>query len=130
MKFLTKFEVYFMCTLIHENIFLPTMRCPKFIPPSLEIIKFRLIKVYTDEGGIKQLNHGLSAFTGDNPLEDYLTYRRTNHGISITYLCLTLKAPITTAVDDIHKYFSLFSEKIRLDILSKSSARQRIHIKN
>ena len=24
--------------------------------------------------------------------------------------------PITTAADDIHKYFSLFSEKIRLDV--------------
>ena len=47
-------------------------------------------------------------------------------------ICLTLKAPITTAADDIHKYFSLFffSEKIRLDISSESSARQRIHMKN
>ena len=34
---------------------------------------------------------------------------------------LTLKAPITTATDDIH-----FSEKIRLDVSSESSARQRI----
>ena len=39
---------------------------------------------------------------------------------------LTLKAPSTTAADDIHKY----SEKIRLDVSSESSARQRIHIKN
>ena len=39
---------------------------------------------------------------------------------------LTGKAPITTAADDIHKYFFVvFSEKIRLDV-----ARQRIHMKN
>ena len=38
--------------------------------------------------------------------------------------------PITAAADDIHKYFSFFSEKIRLDVSSKSSARQRIHMKN
>ena len=44
---------------------------------------------------------------------------------------LTLRAPITTAADDIHKYFSLFfSEKIRLDVSSESSARQRIQLKN
>ena len=47
------------------------------------------------------------------------------------HLHLTLKAPITTAADDIHKYFLLFfSEKIRLDVASESSARQRIHMKN
>ena len=45
-------------------------------------------------------------------------------------LVLTLKVPITTAADDIHKYFSCFSEKIRLDISSESSARQRIHMKS
>ena len=44
--------------------------------------------------------------------------------------CLPLKAPITTAADNIHKYFLLFSEKIRLDVSSESSARQRIHMKN
>ena len=44
---------------------------------------------------------------------------------------LTLKAPITTAADDIHEYFfHCFSEKIRLDVSSESSARQRIHMKN
>ena len=46
---------------------------------------------------------------------------------------LTLNAPITTAADDIHKYFFIvffFSEKIRLDVSSESSARQRIHMKN
>ena len=44
---------------------------------------------------------------------------------------LTLKAPITTAADDIHKYvFIVFQKKIRLDVLSESSARQRIHMKN
>ena len=44
---------------------------------------------------------------------------------------LTLKAPMTTAADDIHKYFfHCFSEKIRLDVSSESSARQRIHLKH
>ena len=44
---------------------------------------------------------------------------------------LTLKAPITTAADDIHKYFfHCFSEKTRLDVSSESSAGQRIHMKN
>ena len=44
---------------------------------------------------------------------------------------LTLKAPITTAADDIHKkFFHCFSEKIRLDVSSESSARQRIPMKN
>ena len=44
---------------------------------------------------------------------------------------LTLKAQIRTAADDIHKYFFIvFSEKIRLDVSSESSARQRIHMKN
>ena len=46
-------------------------------------------------------------------------------------VALTLKAPITTEADDIHKYFfHCFSEKIRLDVSSESSARQRIHMKN
>ena len=36
----------------------------------------------------------------------------------------------TTAADNIHKkFFHCFSEKIRLDILCESSARQRNHIK-
>ena len=36
---------------------------------------------------------------------------------------LTLKAPITTAADDIHKHFFIvFSEKIRLDVSSVSSS--------
>ena len=43
---------------------------------------------------------------------------------------LALKAPITTAADDVLKIFSWFSEKIRLDVSSESSARQRIHMKN
>ena len=43
---------------------------------------------------------------------------------------LTLKAPIATAADDIHKYFLIFfPEKIRRDISCESSARQRIHMK-
>ena len=45
-------------------------------------------------------------------------------------MTLTLKAPITTAADDIHIYLLLFSEKIILDVSSESSARQRIHMKN
>ena len=37
---------------------------------------------------------------------------------------------LTTEADDIHKYFfHSFSEKIRLDVSSESSARQRIHMK-
>ena len=40
---------------------------------------------------------------------------------------MILKASITTAADDIHKYF--FSEKIRLDISCESSARHKIHMK-
>ena len=44
---------------------------------------------------------------------------------------LILKAPITTAADDsLDFYFHCFSEKIRLDILCESSARQRIHMKH
>ena len=44
---------------------------------------------------------------------------------------LTLKAPVTTAADDIHKYFfHCFSEKITLYVSSESSAWQRIHMKN
>ena len=43
---------------------------------------------------------------------------------------LTFKAPITTAADDIHNIFHCFSEKIRLDVSSESSARQRIPMKN
>ena len=44
---------------------------------------------------------------------------------------LTLKAPITIAADDFHKYFfHCFSEKIRLDVSSEFSARQRVHMKN
>ena len=40
-------------------------------------------------------------------------------------LTLTFKAPVTTAAYDIHKYFFYcFSQKIRLDVSSESSARQ------
>ena len=52
---------------------------------------------------------------------------------STLYCCelLTLKTPITTAADEIRKYFfHFFSEKIRLDVSSESCARQRIHLKN
>ena len=56
-----------------------------------------------------------------------------NPGTCRTYVIeyiLTLKAPITTTPDDIHKFFHCFSEKIRLNVSSESSARQRIHMKN
>ena len=43
---------------------------------------------------------------------------------------MTLKAPITAAADDTHKYFFIVSKKIRLDVSSESSARHRIHMKN
>ena len=44
---------------------------------------------------------------------------------------LSLKVPVMTAADGIHKYsFHCFSEKIRHDVSSESSARQRIHRKN
>ena len=44
---------------------------------------------------------------------------------------IALKAPITTAADDIHEYFRCFSKtKIRLNVSSESSARQMIHMKN
>ena len=51
--------------------------------------------------------------------------REQDHRIKepVELFCLTLKAPITTAADDIHKYFHCFSDKIRL------AARQRIHLK-
>ena len=41
------------------------------------------------------------------------------------------KNKISTAADNIHKYFFIvFSEKIRLDFSCESSAGQRIHMKN
>ena len=44
---------------------------------------------------------------------------------------LTLKALITTAADNIHKYFFIvFQRKTRLDVSCESSARQRIHLKH
>ena len=44
---------------------------------------------------------------------------------------LTLKELITTAADDIHKYFfHCFTEKIRLDVSSEASALQRLHLKH
>ena len=44
---------------------------------------------------------------------------------------VSAQAPITTAADDsLDFYFHCFSEKIRLDILCESSARQRIHMKH
>ena len=54
------------------------------------------------------------------------------HGsVPIHLKSLTLKAPITTEADDIHRlFFHYFSEKMRLDVSSESSARQRIHMKN
>ena len=54
-----------------------------------------------------------------------LTFQSTHSVIP-----LTLKAPITTAPDDIHKYVFIVFRKKRLDVSSESSARQRIHMKN
>ena len=51
--------------------------------------------------------------------------------LSLSVTLSTFKAPITTAADDFQKYFFIvFSEKIRFDVSSESSARQRIHMKN
>ena len=54
------------------------------------------------------------------------------YSLIITTKELFLKAPITTAADDIHIYFFIvfFPEKIRLGVSSESSAKQRIHMKN
>ena len=50
--------------------------------------------------------------------------------IDCSFEFLTLKAPITTTADDIHKYFFIFiSEKIKLDISCETSAGQRIYMK-
>ena len=55
----------------------------------------------------------------------------TSEPLSFHSVGLTLKGPITTAADDSHEYFFIvFSEKIRLDVSSESSDRQRIHMKN
>ena len=44
---------------------------------------------------------------------------------------LTLKVPITTAADDIHKYFFIvFQKKLDLMFQFNSFARQMIHMKN
>ena len=51
-------------------------------------------------------------------------------GIDANVNLLTLKEPVTPAADDIHDFFHCFSEKIRLDVSSESSASQRIHMKN
>ena len=49
----------------------------------------------------------------------------------IPWAALTLKVQIMTAADDSHKsFFHRFSDKIRLDVSSVFSARQRIHMKN
>ena len=46
------------------------------------------------------------------------------------FFFLTLKAPIMTAADDIHKYFFIVFQRKSDDVLSESSARQRVHMKN
>ena len=45
--------------------------------------------------------------------------------LKVINFALTLKAPITTAADDIHIFFHCFSEKIRLDVSCESSASQK-----
>ena len=42
-------------------------------------------------------------------------------GINFAFSGLTLKAPITTAAEDIHNFFPLFFREIRLDVSSESS---------
>ena len=63
------------------------------------------------------------------PFSDSSPSRVTHPYSSTAQFALTLKAPITTVADDIHIFFHCFSEKIRLDVSSESSARQRIHMK-
>ena len=54
-----------------------------------------------------------------------------NSLIRIYNVSLTLKAPSTTAADDIHKYFfHCFSEKISLDVSSESSGSSGSHEKS
>ena len=48
----------------------------------------------------------------------------------IVLMGFNLKSPITTAADDIHKYFLMVFREIRLAVSSESSARQRIHLKH
>ena len=55
---------------------------------------------------------------------------KTTSPIDFSRISLTLKASIRTAAENIHKYFFIvFSEKIRLDVSSESSARWRFHLK-
>ena len=71
-----------------------------------------------------------TAFIMDKNNDNHLGFLVTNIKTATKLQSLTLKAPITTAADNIHKYFfHCFSEKIRLDFSSEFSARQRIHIK-
>ena len=51
-----------------------------------------------------------------------------NHEGAFFHCILALKAPNTTATDDILKKKKSFSEKTRLDIPCDSSAGQRIHM--
>ena len=49
----------------------------------------------------------------------------------VRIITLSLKAPITTAADDIHKYLFIFVfQRKQDDISCESSARQRIHLKH
>ena len=72
----------------------------------------------------------ITIFTKGANICDFL-FASLNDKLLQRGLFLTLKVPIMTAADDIHKYlFSCFSEKIRLDVSCESSARQRIHMKH
>ena len=60
-----------------------------------------------------------------------MDYRHWDSDFTVPQCLLTLKAPITTAADDIYKYFFIvLQKKKRLDVSSESSAMQRIHTKN
>ena len=54
--------------------------------------------------------------------QDNYEHLRVAHGFTFLWaLNLTLKAPNRTSADNVHKYFSSFSEKIRLDVSSESA---------
>ena len=70
------------------------------------------------------------SYVSEVPAFFYFSLLTDDHRVLEEQKLLTLKAPITTAAVDSHKYlFIVFSEKIRLGVPSESSARQRVHMK-
>ena len=102
------------------------------------LISLELIKIFSSNLNYIQY----TCFLYNNKYKINVTYKQIfadhqhqndNDGLNIKKSfgnILTLKAPITTAADDVHKYFSLFFKEIRLDVSIECSARQRIHMKN